>query len=250
MLIRDVTEKRDLDRRRDTFVSVASHELRTPMTGIVGFAELLMEAGALDDKHRRWLQYVLDQANRLTVILDDMLDVSRIQAGSVNMTIERLRVAEVAEEVLDGLRAGYEAHLFDLDIPASLPKVLADRDKLSQVLINLVSNAAKYSPDGGRVLVRARVDGAAPDRVVIEVRDEGMGIAPEDLGRLFETFYRISRPETHDIRGTGLGLYIVKSLAELMRGTVGVESVPGAGSTFSVSLPAAPTANTSRGEEP
>lgn len=247
MLIRDVTEQRDLDRRRDTFVSVASHELRTPMTGIVGFAELLMEAGPADDKHKRWLQYVLDQANRLTVILDDMLDVSRIQAGGTNLTIERLRVADVADEVLAGLRTTYDTHLFDLDIPADLPKVLADRDKLSQVLINLVSNAAKYSPEGGRVLVRARPGVTSPDDIVIEVRDEGLGIAPEDIGRLFETFFRVSRPETHEIRGTGLGLYIVKSLAELMRGSVWVESDLGAGSTFYVSLPAAPTAEVRRG---
>jgi signal transduction histidine kinase len=170
VLIRDVIEERDLERRRDTFVSVASHELRTLVTTILGFTELL-----LDDVHegdqRRWLEHVHEDSLRLTSILDDMLDVSRIQSGRVKMTIERVDVPDVINDVIVG------------------------------------------------------------------VTDQGLGIPSEEIDRVFDTFYRLKNEQTYEIRGTGLGLYIVKSLIEGIGGTLNVESEARVGSTFSFSMP-------------
>ena len=238
ILIRDVTQDRDLDRRRDTFVSVASHELRTPMTTIIGFADLLMDELGKDAQQRRWLTYISEETQRLTGILDDMLDVSHIQAGTVGLTVERIALHESVADVVAVLAPTTEMHDFIVDCGPFLPKVLADRNKLSQVLMNLLTNAVKYSPKGGRIVVSGRHE-PRNDRVVVSVSDEGIGLQPKDFEAVFETFHRVRNAETDHIRGSGLGLYIVKQLVDLMGGEVWLESEARRGSTFFFTMPVA-----------
>ena len=237
VLIHDVTEELDLQRRRDTFVSVASHELRTPMTTIMGFSELLLKRDVPHDLQRRWLSLIHDDSERITAIVDDMLNVSRIQSGRMPVTRSAMGVQGVLEEVTTRmLHPAQESHNIVLDVSLGIPKVVADRDKLSQVLVNLLENAAKYSPVGGRITVGAVYD-PKRERVVLSVGDQGIGISREDMEGLFSTFYRIRRPETEKVRGTGLGLYIVKALVEMMDGEVWVRSKLNKGTTFYFALP-------------
>ena len=237
LLIRDVTEERDLDRRRDTFVSVASHELRTPMTTILGFTELLLDDIPDGDSHR-WLEHVHEDALRLTKILDDMLDVSRIQSGRVRMTIERVDVAEVIAEVIEGIGSTTDIHDFEVYVAPGLPKAWSDHAKTTQIVLNIISNAIKYSPAGGKIKIAA-LPCSDGEEIEVSVADEGIGIPPEDVDRVFETFYRVQNEATFEIRGTGLGLFIVKSIVEAIGGSMSVTSELGSGSTFSFTMPAA-----------
>ncbi|MCH7779295.1 MAG: hypothetical protein IH848_00485, partial [Acidobacteria bacterium] len=170
-------------------------------------------------------------------MVNDLLSVSRIHSPGFSLQLEPLQIAQVVEEVLAGIKSSTDKHEFSVDIPGDLPQLLADRDKLSQVLMNLLDNAIKYSPEGGRVVVSAE-DEPEQQKVVVRVADQGIGIASEHQQTLFTTFSRIRRPETEGITGTGLGLYIVKELLQLMGGEVWLESNLNQGSTFSFTLPA------------
>ncbi|MBI2919157.1 MAG: CHASE domain-containing protein [Chloroflexi bacterium] len=236
VVIRDITGEREMDRRKDAFVSVASHELRTPMTAILGFTELLLKREVAPERRQAWLQEVYQESRRLTTIVDDLLNVSRIHSGKLQLRREQVSVAHVVEAVVGTFKPTTDQHQFIAAVSGDVPAVWADRDKVGQVLMNLLGNAIKYSPQGGKVSVAARHD---PERrrVVVSVADEGIGIAPDDQQDLFTSFHRIRPPETDGIRGTGLGLYIVKALVELMQGEVWVESEPGKGSTFYFTLP-------------
>ncbi|MBI2866698.1 MAG: histidine kinase, partial [Chloroflexi bacterium] len=237
LVIHEVTEAKDLDRRKDAFVSIASHEIRTPMSSIMGFTELLLQRDPPPPKRKEWLERIQRNSLRVANIVDDLLNVSRIQSGKLSLTIEPVPLPHLIEETMSVIRLLTDKHEFVIAIPSECPLALADRDKLNQVLTNLLDNAVKYSPEGGNITVTAGFD-AGRGHVVLSVADQGMGIAPKDQERLFTTFSRIRRPETASIRGTGLGLYIVKGLVELMKGQVWVESKLGSGSTFYVSLPA------------
>ncbi len=238
VLIRDVTDERELHRRRDTFVSVASHELRTPMTTIMGFTELLLGNKATPEQHQTWLTHVYEDSRRVVDIVDDLLNVSRIESGKLTVDLEPVMLSKLTGDIAEGIQHGTEDHKIVVIMPDELPAVLADRDKLSQVVVNLLSNAVKYSPKGGPITATAHHDRES-GTVVLSVADEGVGIAPEDQKRLFASFARIYRPETANVRGTGLGLYIVKGLADLMGGKVWIDSKVNAGSTFHVALPVA-----------
>jgi len=229
MLIHDVSV-------RDTFVSVASHELRTPLTSIVGYADLLLRRDPADATRKRWLKNILDNSHRLSTIVDDLLNVSRIQSGRINIKLEGVNLSGLIEEVLSLSRENTNKHEFVVDIEPGLPDVWVDRDKFSQVVGNLLSNAIKYSPNGGRITLSARNE-PAEHLIIMSVADEGLGIGLEDKGSLFTTFHRIQRPETQGIRGSGLGLYIAKELTEAMRGKIWFESELNKGSTFFVAMP-------------
>jgi|GEM_PF-3776464 len=241
ILVRDVTQERDLSRRRDDFVSIASHELRTPMTTIMGFSELLLARDPGPEARREWLHYIHRDIQRLASIVEDLLNISRIQSGRIKVEVEPLDLADLAAG-LSIVKASTSRHPVQLHIPKDLPLVIADQQKLIQILNNLVDNAIKYSPAGGIVTLRACHD-AANNRAVVSVQDQGIGIAEEDRQRLFTMFHRISRPETQGIRGTGLGLYIVKEMVELMHGEIWLESQVNHGTTFFFSLPCQPAAN-------
>ncbi len=226
---------READRIKTNFMSIASHELRTPMTVLVGFSELLLDREVPEEKRRDWLERIYRESKRLSAVVDDLLNVSRIQSGQIITEQQPLDLPEVVREAVQSVAVD-EKHSVVFDFPKDLSPVVGDRDKLIQVLINLVDNAVKYSPQGGKVTIAARQE---PERMVVSVSDQGIGIAPEDRERIFSTFSRIRRPEVEKIRGTGLGLYIVKALVELMGGEIWVESELGKGSTFFFSLPLA-----------
>ena len=238
LLARDVTEARALQDRRDAFVSIASHELRTPMTSIMGFSELLKNNTEAPEASRRdWLERIYQNSQVLAAIVEDMLNVSRIQSGRLEINIEELQLARIVEEIVESIRPdATDKHNFITEIPSDIPPVFADRDKLAQIVRNLVSNALKYSPNGGDLTIRATAE-SEKDRVVVEVKDEGMGIAPEHMATLFSSFMRIRRPETEAIRGTGLGLSIVRGLAGMLRGEVWVETELDKGSSFFFTVP-------------
>ncbi len=233
---RDITERLELEHRRDAFISAASHELRTPMTTIVGFSELLLNRNPSDESRRKWVTRINTDSRRLTGIIDDLLNVSRIRSGKLTIQVDPVTLRPLLEEVVAGLRTTTTKHEFKAELPTNLPMVHADHDKLIQVFTNMLDNAVKYSPDGGDIVITGKHDRAG-NRVVLTVADQGVGIDSDDLPRLFSSFERLERPEIESIGGTGLGLYVVKNLIELMGGDVWVESEPKAGSTFYLSLP-------------
>ena len=224
--------------RVDNFVSIASHELRTPMTTLMGYSELLLRAEPPPDVRREWYELINAESKRLTEILDDLLDIARINSGLVRVNPQPMALGPLAAEVVSAPGVGSPLHEMTVASGEHLPRVLADRDKVRQVLANLVDNAVKYSPAGGRVSISFRLD-APRARVITSVSDEGIGIAPSERGRLFEMFQRVRTAETTTIRGTGVGLHVVKSLVELMGGEVWVRGRSHRGSTFSFTLPTA-----------
>ena len=229
MLMRDVSI-------RDTFVSIASHELRTPLTSILGYADLLLYRDPPDVTRRRWLKNIIDSSQRITAMVDDLLNVSRIRSGKVGMKLENMKLSDVLREQLAVIRESSDKHEVVVDIEPDLPDVLVDRDKFGQVMGNLLSNAVKSSPNGGRITISAHND-AQRRRIVVSVADEGIGIGPVDKDSLFTTFHRIQRPETQGIGGSGLGLYIAKEWTEAMGGEIWLESELNKGSTFFVAIP-------------
>ena len=229
---------------RNTFVSIASHELNTPLTSVIGYSELLLKRN-LQPNERRWAKQIFDSGRRIATIVDDLLDVTRIQSGRVILKLEKAKLEVVIAEYLTMARETSSAHEFIVDIPSDIPEVYVDRDKLGQVIWNLLSNAIKYSPNGGRITLAACHE-PEKNRVVVSVADQGMGIGPADRDSLFTTFHRIKRPETVSIKGAGLGLYIVKHWTEAMRGQVWLESELNKGSTFFVAVPTVDTRSKTR----
>ena len=229
---------RELDQLKSTFVSIVSHELRTPMTSIKGYVENMLDGltGRLTEKQLSYLSRVKYNVERLTRMINDLLDLSRIEAGRVELALRPVSLLELVTEVLESLQALARAKSVTLESCHAdlLPMIRGDRDKLHQILTNLVQNSIKFTPTGGAVRVESRVQD--DEFVQVSVADTGCGIQPEELAMVFEKFYRGESAPT-DARGAGLGLAIVKSLVELHGGYIWVESVPGAGSCFSFTLP-------------
>ncbi|MBI2857243.1 MAG: histidine kinase, partial [Chloroflexi bacterium] len=240
LVLHDVTREREVDRMKTDFISVASHELRTPMTAIFGFTELLLDRSVeLSAPHREWLRVIHGESKRLSDIVEDLLNISRIEAGRLTLKLEDVPLRPLADRIVEQLAPGHPRHEFRVDIPDEHATARADADKLHRVVYNLVDNAVKYSPKGGRVEIKTRA-GDGPASLVISVSDQGLGIPAEEISRLFTRFHRVDRPETTGLRGTGLGLYIVKSLVDIMGGKVWVQSEVNTGSTFFVTLPTSP----------
>jgi signal transduction histidine kinase len=225
----------EVNRVRNNFMSMAAHELRTPLTSVLGFSELLMSDNIPREQAKTWLQSINSESVRLKNLLDELMNVSRVDSGQLEFNIARTNLGDAIESAVLSASSGSDPHLITLKIPVDLPDAAADADKLRQILVNLLSNAVKYSPAGGDVNVRAFPTSDGMLRV--EVQDSGLGIALEDQPKLFATFQRIKTPETVDIPGTGLGLSIVKSLVETMGGTIDLTSAASAGSTFGFTVP-------------
>lgn len=248
----DVTELRRLEKVRKDFVANVSHELRTPITAIRGYAETL-QAGALGDPAAApaMVDIILRQALRLSELVEDLLELSRIESREYELARSLLKVETITRRAAEAVRPRAEDRgtVIDLKVPRGLT-VVADPRGLEQVLLNLVDNAVKYIPKGGHVSVTGRGTG---EHVEISVRDNGPGIEPKHLPRLFERFYRVDKGRSRDMGGTGLGLSIVKHLVTAMGGEVTVESVLGKGSVFTVRLLAserAPAPGASEGPAP
>jgi two-component system, OmpR family, phosphate regulon sensor histidine kinase PhoR len=239
MVLHDVTELRRLEQVRTEFVANVSHELRTPLTAIQGYLETLL-AGALEEREnaRRFLEIVFRHTERLGRLLNDLTDLSNIELGRVSLKLAPTRLDEVVDAVLAimGPKADSGRVTLRSQLPADLPLVLADRDRLVQVVINLVDNAVKYTPEGGRVTVEARA--GADGQVDVSVVDTGVGIPPLDLPRITERFYRVDKARSRELGGTGLGLAIVKHLVFAHGGQLRIESEPGRGTTVHVLLTA------------
>jgi two-component system, OmpR family, phosphate regulon sensor histidine kinase PhoR len=237
--LHDITELRRLERMRQEFVANASHELKTPLTAIKGFVETLLEGAVDDPKHNReFLETIQEQSNRLMRLIEDLLDLSAIEAKRVEYRFEPTVVSEVIERIFKGLEPMAKAKKVRLinQIATDLPRVRADREKLGQILMNLIDNGIKFNKADGSVHLTAEIKG---NFLEMTVTDTGMGIATEDLPRVFERFFRTDRSHSHDIAGTGLGLAIVKHLVENHQGKASAESRLGEGSIFRFTLPLA-----------
>jgi signal transduction histidine kinase len=234
---RDVTAERDAERLKDDFFGLVSHELRTPLTSIIGYTELLAEVEAenLSDQGRRFLAVVERNSRRELSLVGDLLLLTRITAGTFEIELGQADLTELAASTLEAARPLAEQAGVELSLESSKRWVVdGDPHRLAQVVENLVSNAIKFTPRGGRVQVR--VEGG-PGSTALEVSDTGIGIDEEDLGRLFDRMYRAGEAERRHIQGTGLGLTIVKAIIDAHEATIAVSSVPGEGTTFRVELP-------------
>jgi signal transduction histidine kinase len=227
----------EANRLKTEFVAMVSHELRTPLTSIQGYAELLLEDERIAGEERESLTLVKKNADRLLALINDLLDLSRMEAGRLDLHRTSLDLARLIPEVAGSLRPLIEAkqQRLRLDLGEALPAVWADQDRVTQILTNLISNAHKYTLAEGSITVAARRDDGF---VRVDVSDTGVGLSPEDQAQLFTKFFRARDRSPQAGRGTGLGLVITRLLVELHGGRITVSSAPGRGSTFSFSLPA------------
>jgi signal transduction histidine kinase len=229
-------ELRELDELKTRFLAVVSHELRSPLTSIVSYAELIRDEDLLSPTAARFLDVISRNAERITTLVGDLLLLSRIEAGMIPLELAQLSVAEVVTEAVQAATPGAEQQGITLDGSApDGPPVLADRIRLVQMIDNLIANAVKFTDEGGQVRVIAAVQG---QEWRIDVRDSGIGIPPGEIAHLFDRFFRASNATAAGRPGSGLGLSIVKEVAELHGGRVEVSSTLGAGTTVSLFLPA------------
>ncbi|HLG72987.1 MAG TPA: ATP-binding protein [Chloroflexota bacterium] len=239
-VLHDASEEAELDRLKSEFVGVVSHELRTPLTSIKGSVELLLDAdtGELNPTQRRFLSTIRRSSDRLIDLVNDLLDLSRLEAGRVQLDAHPVDARHLVEDTVNNLANLFAAKKQQVrtTCEADLPPILADRQRLQQVLVNLLGNASKYTPEGGEIHVTAR-RARESELVEIDVTDTGPGLTPDEQRRVFEKFYRAGDGLTQQQTGSGLGLTIARSLIELHGGTLTVESEPGRGSTFRIALP-------------
>ena len=234
----DVTSFKELDEMKNDFVRMVSHELRSPISAIRLQHAVILDglAGELTDKQRELITRAQAKLQGLLELINDMLDVAKMEAGFRHFEQVPLQLPEILNEIVEFMEAKAEAQRVKLRLEAApgLPAVLADHRGMEEVFTNLISNAINYSPSGGDVTVSARMNG---DLLEVRVSDQGVGIEPEEVPKIFDKFYRVKSLETRQVIGTGLGLPIVKSVVEAHRGIIEVETQVGAGSTFRVLLP-------------
>jgi signal transduction histidine kinase/CheY-like chemotaxis protein len=235
-VMQDITHLKELDRIRSEFVSVVSHDLRSPLTTIRGYVELLPRVGPLTPQQAEFVNRVGQSMKTITDLIGDLLDVGRIEAG-LDQEFEPCHIKEIVQRSLEAVRmsADEKRHQVSLESAPDLPLLMGNPRRLEQVTTNLLTNAIKYTPEGGQIQVILRPQGKY---LMLRVVDNGIGIPLEDQPHVFDKFYRVQSKDTAEIMGTGLGLSIVKSVVEKHAGRVWVESEPGQGSTFTVLLPA------------
>ncbi len=251
--IRDITERRRIERAlneknteleranhaKDRFLASMSHELRTPLNGIIGFAEFLSDGkpGPINEKQKEYLQDILNSGRHLLHIINDMLDLVKVQAGKLELSADRFRLADAINEVCAGVRPIAETKRIDVKVAIGpdLDSVTLDRQRFNQILYNLLSNALKFTDSGGHVGIEVSSDGAGRFRLVVS--DEGIGIQQADLPRLFNEFEQLESGMSRRFGGTGLGLVLARNLAGLLGGSIDVQSEFGKGSSFRVILP-------------
>jgi signal transduction histidine kinase len=249
-ILRDITHEVEVDRLKSEFVATVSHELRTPMTAIKGYIEMLMmgAVGAVNENQAHFLEIVKNNIDRLNTLVGDLLDVSRIESGKVALAPEPLDLVAVADELLGEMRQKAEQEKkplsFSLKASRTIPQVIADPERLRQILRILLDNAYHYTPENGQVAVNLRVPRGRSE-IQIDVTDSGIGIAASERDRVFERFFRGENPLILATPGTGLGLSIARQLVEMHGGRISMESegVEGQGSTFTFTLPLRPAAS-------
>jgi PAS domain S-box-containing protein len=234
-IARDITERKDLERRKDEFISMASHELKTPVTSIKGFTQLLFRRfQQRDDKESlRFLTRMDVQLTKLTKLISELLDISKMQAGHLEYRKEPFELDLLVQEMIENVQGTTQTHRLILDTPARV-RVYADRDRIGQVLMNLLTNAIKFSARADKVQVQVLSEGSD---AVVRVQDFGLGIDEAHQEKIFERFYQVNEPETKHYAGLGIGLYISSEIIKRHQGRIWVESRKGEGSTFSFSLP-------------
>lgn len=233
--IRDITHFREAEELKSTFISVISHELKTPVALIKGYTGTLRRDDVSwdDEIVQDSLEVIEEEADHLTSLIENLLDASRLQAGGLNLNLADLGFEKFAERLAERFRTQSGKHSIVVDFPQDFPVVLADEDRLSQVLSNLISNAIKYSPDGGEIRISGQM---RADQVIICVQDEGPGIAPGDIPHIFDRFYR-AEEASRTTKGAGLGLYLTRAIIEAHNGRIWVEPRPGVGARICFSLP-------------
>jgi PAS domain S-box-containing protein len=236
ILLRDITREKELDAMKSQLLSTVSHELRTPLASIKGFATTLLRDDVdWDDQSRReFLSIIDEESDRLTELISNLLDMSRVEAGALRVEIEPTHLRPLIEETASEFQMMTHTYQFVVKLPSRLPAVMADPRRARQVLRNLVENAVKYTPEGGPVTISARV---LSDFVQISVADQGIGIEAEQLENVFDRFYQVDSASTRKVGGSGLGLSICKAIVEAHGGRIWAESKLGTGSTFHFTLP-------------
>lgn len=236
-IFRDITREVQADIAKTEFVSTVSHELRTPLTSIKGYTDLLMvgAVGPLMEDQARFVGIIHNNANRLTALINDLLDISRIESGRVKLAFQPMQIRDVVQDVVESQRAQFEAKglVLEVQLPEDLPLVQGDPERLAQVMDNLVSNACRYTPKGKVTITVSQMQGA----LRMDVSDTGIGIAAADQSKIWDRFFRADHPLVEEVGGTGLGLSIVKMFVEMHGGRIWMDSELGKGSTFTFILP-------------
>jgi len=237
-VLRDVTELKELDKAKSTFVSMVAHELRAPLAAIEGYLDVILEGVSGEDPQR--FRHILGRSRErvrgLLNLINDLLAISRMQAGRVAKEKEKLSLSNLLKDIVELIKgkALEKKVTMELEVPDELPLAYANREDLTRAFTNLLENAVKYNRNEGSVSVRARADDAF---IKVEIQDTGIGIPKKDMAHLFDEFYRVKSKETRSITGTGLGLTIAKKIVEAHHGHIEVESKLHKGSTFRVLLP-------------
>jgi len=238
IVFHDVTRLKRLEKMREDFVANVTHEIKTPLTAIIGFIDTL-QGGALNEKEtaKKFLQIISENARRLDRLVDDLITLSSIELGEMNLQLEGVSVAHIIGNALPVFEAKIAAKSLTVEtyVPDGLPMIHADRDKVVQIIVNILDNAVKFTPDGGKISVSASEDGKGS--VIIEVSDTGMGIPKSEIPRLGERFYRADKTRARELGGTGLGLSIVKHLLKAHQGSMEIDSQIGKGTTVSLCFP-------------
>ncbi|OGO40963.1 MAG: hypothetical protein A2W36_00900 [Chloroflexi bacterium RBG_16_58_14] len=234
IIMQDITHLKELDRIKSDFVSAVSHDLRSPLTAILGYVELIEKAGMVNEQQREFIRRIQLSVQNITALINDLLDLGRIEAG-FDAGKETISLAAVIEYTVDAFqgRLREKSLILKSEVQKDLPTVFGNPVRLRQLLSNLLANAIKYTPPFGEVYLRALLEG---DQILLQVRDSGIGIPSSDLPYIFDRFYRASNVSM-DIPGTGLGLAIVRSIVDNHHGRIWVESKSGEGTTFSILLP-------------
>ena len=236
-LVHDVTKERELEQLKDDFYSTVSHELRTPLFSIQGFAQIMLEEDELDQNtQKEFLDTIRRQATQLSEMVNNLLDLSKFEEGKLELEKEPLSLLEVIQQTILRLQGFAHQQKVTLipNLPPQLPEVIGDRQRLEQVLTNLIGNAIKFSATDDQVAVSASETGTD---LLVQVEDKGIGIPPEDLESIFSRYYQAGNKSERSAMGSGLGLHIAKKIVEGHGGQIWVESEDGQGSTFSFTLP-------------
>ena len=234
--VRDITRFREADEVKSTFISVISHELKTPVALIKGYADTLLRKDACwePDMMQESLTVIVEEADRLNNLIDNLLDASRLQAGALPFEVDQVALDALAERVASRFRTQTRIHEIVVRFPPNFPVVEGDPGRLEQVLNNLLSNAIKYSPDGGTIEISGR---PSPSEAIVTVSDHGVGVPFEEQSRVFDRFFRGARERDQRTPGAGLGLYLARAIVQAHGGRIWVESDPGEGAAFSFTVP-------------